>query len=395
LSRNPRRGSAHSPRRFRSLGGSLVLMSALAVLCSNRSAAAGPSPGPSPAPQRCADLTRSVSDELLHDDILSDGAIITTYGRSHVINPYFGNLVAQSFMHIPGGADAVEAWMQWYLRHLNMPDAEGVYGTIDDYTVDEEAVESSQHRADSTDAYAATFLTLARSLYETGDAGKRTFVRGLKYQLDVIGGVMIKEQQPDGLTWAKSSYRVAYLLDNCEVYRGLEDLSVLMNSAFHDPKAAFFYAQHADSVKQGINTKLWDADQNRYLIAEFASGEKDSAVADKWYPDTYAQLFPVTEGVLQPSDPRAVRLYAALNHAFPQWSSPAGHVSGPIGAIGYAAALMGDTTRAKQAVAALDSARSQRRAESSGTIAERAWLVRVCGALAESPAAKPKEAPNS
>jgi hypothetical protein len=42
--------------------------------------------------------------------------------------------------------------------------------------------------ADSTDSYAATFLTLVWNAWQSGDANARSYILGLSYQLDVIGG---------------------------------------------------------------------------------------------------------------------------------------------------------------------------------------------------------------
>ncbi len=99
----------------------------------------------------------------------------------------------------------VAAWMKWYIDHLNWPDKWGIYGTTYNYTISN-GIEIPTQEADSTDSYAATFLSVVWNAWKSGDTNARAYIAGLSYQLDVIGGVIIQTQQSDGLTWAKPDY---------------------------------------------------------------------------------------------------------------------------------------------------------------------------------------------
>ena len=178
-----------------------------------------------------------------------DGAIL--YGSSQ-INPYYSNLAAIGLTKDPGSYGIVQKWMEWYITHLNWPDKWGLYGTTYDYDYNN-GTAASHNDADSTDSYAATFLSLAWAYYSTGDAGAQSYVRTLSYQLDAIGGVIVQTQQSDGLTWAKPDYQIKYLMDNCEAYRGLRDLALIFQNAFGDTAKAHYYNAKADLMLQGIN----------------------------------------------------------------------------------------------------------------------------------------------
>ena len=274
------------------------------------------------------------------NSIASDGAIL--YGTSKV-NPYYGNLAAIGLTHDPASYTAVQAWMQWYIKHLNWPDQWGLYGTTYDYSYSNGS-ETSLNDADSTDSYAATFLSLALSYYQTGDAGAQTYVKSISSQLDAIGGVLVKTQQSDGLTWSKPNYQIKYLMDNCEAYRGLRDLASLFQNALGDSAKAAYYNAAADSMLQGING-MWM--NGSWAVYKDNAGNLAAPNMGKWYADATSQLFPVLEGVVPASDVRSVQVYSSLNAAWPGWPSLSYNAQDPFPwiLVGNAAILMGDTTR--------------------------------------------------
>jgi hypothetical protein len=245
--------------------------------------------------------------------------------------------------HDPASYATVEAWMQWYINHLNWPDQWGLRGTIYDYSYNNGA-ETSLKDADSTDSYAATFLSLALAYYQTGDAGAQTYVKSISSQLDAIGGVLVQTQQSDGLTWSKPSYQIKYLMDNCEAYRGLRDLASLFQSALGDSAKAATYNAAADKMLQGINS-MWMS--GSWAVYKDNAGKLTGPNMGTWYPDATSQLFPVLEGVVPASDPRSVQAYNNLNAAWPGWPTLSYNAQDafPWILVGDAAILMGDTTR--------------------------------------------------
>ncbi len=202
---------------------------------------------PSPSATGPYQSNFSATSNWMATQSLPDGALLYSTAR---INPYYSNLAAAGLVKDPQRHVQVQQWMQWYINHLNWPDKWGIYGTMYDYNI-VNGQEVSDGDADSTDSYAATFLSLAWAYYQTGDPAGQTYVRGLAYQLDAIGGVLVQTQQPDGLTWAKPDYQIKYLMDNCEAYRGLRDLASLFQALGDTAKQAHYTAA-ADSMLQGI-----------------------------------------------------------------------------------------------------------------------------------------------
>jgi hypothetical protein len=234
--------------------------------------------------------------------------------------------------------------MQWYVNHLNWPDRWGLFGTIYDYNYSNGA-ETSKNTADSTDSYAATFLSLAWAFFNTGDANAQSYIRTLSSQLDAIGQVIVKTQQPDGLTWAKPDYQIKYMMDNSEVYRGLQDLALLFQNAFNDFSKAQYYSSKAQSVLAGINS-MWM--NGAWAVYKDNAGVLHAPNYATWYPDATSQIFPALQGVISASDPRSQQVYAKFNQSWPGWPSLSfsSQDSFPWVLVGAAAAAMGDESRA-------------------------------------------------
>lgn len=276
---------------------------------------------------------------------IGDGAIL--YG-SNRIEPYYANVAATGEAATRSNLAGVRAWMRWYVAHLNAKDRWGLSGTIYDYRYDPKSGrETSMHRADSTDSYAATFFTLARTLYDTGDAKSRAFVSALRAPLAEMGAMVLAIQQSDGMTIALPNYPVAYLMDNCEVYRGLSDLAYLERTALGDSSAASAYEAAARRVAAGI-ASLWSP--SRRVYAEEKQEPSGPVTWPRWtrfYPDATAELFPVLQGVLRPHAPRALALWGAFNGAYPHWDRFEFPDAFPWAMIGTTASIVGDRTQAQ------------------------------------------------
>lgn len=274
---------------------------------------------------------------------LPDGAI---YFTSDKINPYFGNLAALGLTKNSAYYPQVKAWMQWYIAHMNWPSdkwGNNPACTIYDYSVSgtgtTNITETSLNDADSTDSYAASFLSLAWAFWQTGDAGARAYIRTLPYQLDCIGGAITHTQQSNGLTFAKPDYQFELLMDNAEVYKGMIDVAQLFG-ALNDPNypnTQAWYNGKAKLVHDGIRDHMWDATNNNYFWY-FGAPPTDWST---WYPDSTAQLFPVLHGVISPSDPRATTVYQTFNQKWPNWSTQFADAF-PWVAVAGASAIMGD-----------------------------------------------------
>lgn len=281
----------------------------------------------------------AASNALAKTWIRADGAILYS---SLVVNPYYANIAAIGMTKDPNRYGAVLNWMKWYVRHLNWPDKWGLYGSMYDYNVSGSG-EVSTGDADSTDSYAATFLTLAWSAWQTGDSGLRSYISSISYQLDMIGGVIAQTQQSDGLTWAKPDYQIKYLMDNTEVYRGLRDLASLFN-ALGDPSKSSYYGSLANSNLQGINA-MWMG--SAWAVYKDGIGRLAAPNWGTWYADATAQLFPVLEGAVAASDARSQQVYATFNSHWSGWPTLSFNSQDafPWALVQSAAALMGDKSR--------------------------------------------------
>ena len=270
----------------------------------------------------------------------SDGALLYT---PQAINPYYSNIAAIGMTKDPNRMPQVVGWINWYVNHLNWPDKWGLYGTTYDYTVNN-GVATATNNADSTDSYAATFLSLVWNAWESGDANARSTIANLSYQLDVVGGVIVQTQQSDGLTWAKPDYQIKYLMDNCEAYRGLRDLASLYQNAFGDTTKAAYYNAAADAMLNGI-LGMWM--NGTWAVYKDGIGRLAAPNLSTWYADASAQLFPVLMGVVNSSDPRAQQAYAAFNAAWPGWPTLSFSSQDPFPwcLIVEGAAAMGDRNR--------------------------------------------------
>lgn len=281
---------------------------------------------------------------------LSDGAILYTASE---IDPYFGNLAAIGWLkdNSTNRIPAVEAWMSWYINHFNWPDYNGIYGTVYNYNVSN-GIETSTQSYDSADAYAATFLSLAQALWNTGDPGAQSYLTNIGwYDFNVVGNVLTTLQQTDGLVIAKPDYAIKYTMDNGEDYRGLADIAALALQAFGDSNSQSWYNAHAINVQSGMQSYLRVPGADLYYAYVGAS----SPDLTKWYPDTVAQLWPITNGVISAGSTQAKSIYSQFKTAWPGWYNLSFNTQDafPWCAVSYAAYLEGDRTEANKYIVSI------------------------------------------
>ncbi len=294
-------------------------------------------------PAHAHDYSRDITETSawLATQQLPDGAMLYT---STEIEPYFANLAAIGWLEDETRIPQVEAWMSWYIAHLNWPDRWGEYGTVYDYSV-AGITETSLNTFDSADSYAATFLSLAETLWNTGDAGAQSFIKDTigQYNLKVIGNVITNLQQRNGLVYAMPTHQVEYLMDNSEDYRGLMDFAHLAAQAWGDTAAASWYTAHARAIQAGIQGILYI--QSSGLYRPYAGS--DAPNLKTWYPDSVAQLYPMVHGVIAPGSSPSKITYAAFNQSWPGWVDLSFNSRDefPWVVVSYAAFLTQDKTR--------------------------------------------------
>lgn len=167
--------------------------------------------------------------QILRPGHAADGAIARYPDQSGVM-PYFSNYAATAMLEEPTCYLLVERYLDWYLRSL-----EGD-GTILDYSYDSN-LSFKTARPDSEDAYAGTFLALACQYHKK--AGQASWIKKSLSSLKKVAKSIINLMDHDGLTFAMAGYKVKYLMDNCEAYRGLADFPELLQS-LGDREASYF-----------------------------------------------------------------------------------------------------------------------------------------------------------
>src|SRR3569833_2251556 len=253
---------------------------------------------------QCLELVRR-----LHALQTEDGAILMPgKGPERDCNPYFANLAVIGLLigtppSTRGEAARIaRSWITWYAAHVN------ANGTMDDHRGLPGALKPTG-KADSTDSYAATFLTVVWDfLARTGD--QRPVVE-IQEKLAKIAKAALLTMQSSGLTNSRPDYAVAYLMDNVEVWQGLD--SWARTASFLKQKDAAAEARkQADSLLATIDEKLWLPQEGSYAWAMHPSGKREGGL-DKWYP---AQMATLMAMAVLPINERRSDLFVRMERRF-------------------------------------------------------------------------------
>ncbi|MGO0061557.1 hypothetical protein ACTID9_16300 [Brevibacillus fluminis] len=247
------------------------------------------------------------------------------------INPYFTNLALLSLVE-SGECDCARQQLDWYLGHLHAD------SYVNDY-VWQDGKEIDTGKADSEDSYPATFFLLALAYVDaTGDFAWAYESREKLYR--ILAGLLAL-QQKDGLTWAKRSWKVKYLMDNCEVVQGLYAAEKLFG-AIGEHRGALQARQAAERCADGIDSMYSEKK------AAYAVYDRHFPNWRKWYPDATSQAFPVLSGMLDAGSDIALSLYRRLIEHFPRFEWFETGDQYPWMSMGEWACVMGDATRAAE-----------------------------------------------
>lgn len=260
---------------------------------------------------------------------LPDGAI-ATYPDQKVVSPYLANMAAEGLARASvithNLTYAADAWRElaWYSKHEN------TQGYVTDYDV-YNGVEVSTGNEDSTDAYAGTFLLAAATTWAADpDPSQLAALRpGLQGAVSAIEST----QDSDGLTWAKPSWHVKYLMDQAETYAGLIALPPLA-SALDDVTLAARAASDAARMRAGV-AALWNPALASYDWAVNGDGTLQTTDWANLYPDSMEQAWAAAYGLTSTST--ASELTRHLAQAHPEWDQPTSPalINGTTGPAGY------------------------------------------------------------
>lgn len=306
------------------------------------------------------------SCQILRPGHAADGAIARYPDQSGVM-PYFSNYAATAMLEEPSCYPLVERYLDWYLRSLEFD------GTILDYSYGSN-LNFKTARPDSEDAYAGTFLALA-ALYHK-KAGQTGWIKKSLPALKRVAGSIINLMDRDGLTFALAGYKVKYLMDNCEAYRGLADFAELLHG-LGDREASYF-GSVAEEIAAGIERQLWNKRKLCYYASKIGWLSRGTNL-NKFYPDAACQVFPVLCGLIEANGVKGTGLYKLFNDSQPKWPNltPPHY---PWMLLGLYACLHGDYNRAYEKVCC---AREAYIDQGSGKwyCAEAAFFIITCAKL--------------
>ena len=176
---------------------------------------------------------------------------------------------------------------------------------------------------DSTDSYAATFLTAVESMYNGTTC--RTCVEKLLPALTLSVKAIESTQDSDGLTWAKPEGRVKYLLDQAEVGAGLRSarrLAILVGDNALATRISGMQQRHDVGLRTMMGdrqTVLWAIAASPTIASLFALPSERAVVDDTiLYPDSLAKVaLPALIPDLVSVDRQAAQSYVGR---WPRWT---------------------------------------------------------------------------
>jgi hypothetical protein len=295
---------------------------------------------------------------------LPSGALAVYVDRQRVV-PYLGNYAAWG-LAVQAGRVRDMAALNTAWAHLGWyASAQDASGFVTDYVAGPDGSLTSTGDMDSTDAYAATFFLAADAAYQASDriegrSTARSRASALSRGLDGALRAVEATTDSDGLTWAKPTWRVKYLMDQAEVNAGLQAAARLFTQ-LADPGRAARASAGAQYVASGVSA-LWNPTTQAYDWAKHEDGSQAPADLTVLYPDALEQVWAVAFGLVPQK--RATSLLARIKALHPELGEPDAPMPGSNGAerVGYwtwaAAAWLavGDRAEADRLLSAVDSA---------------------------------------
>lgn len=199
----------------------------------------------------------------------------------------------------PSLQGSVAGWLRWQSRHMDIAGLGAARGVVLDHWLRAGDLAESTcppgiaaalcNHVDAFDSTAASLLLLADAYaVRTGDAA---LLRepAMRQALEAAAGALIRLTQPDGLTWAKPTHPVAYLMDAVEVIAGWRAWARIQREVLAEPASASISLDFVRRGDAALRSRLWDAKSGLWRV--HAGGVP--ARLDRWYPDTVAQAWPL------------------------------------------------------------------------------------------------------
>jgi hypothetical protein len=274
------------------------------------------------------------------------------------LNWYFTNLGLLPVVQLLSAADRetyIRSYLDLYLRTV------GADGTIEDVNFTSGQSTSGAFAmvpSDSDDSYAATTLSLAVKYLRASqnwawwDANKAR-LKFIAYRnlavMTKLSGYTSVFQPP-----RNQSNSIGYLMDNCEVYRGLRDFAGVLRDR-GEPAEATYYDTFATGIANGMLRRGFDSARKGFTV-----GDHTTMAETSFYPGTTCQVFPQAFGVSELA-PYFDRGWQFLEAYSPGWADGRYDVY-PWAVLGFAAARRGRMAQARAQVALIEQQFVDRRA---------------------------------
>lgn len=253
---------------------------------------------------------------------LDNGAIPMTYNADAelTVNPYFSSYAALALLdNAELYAANVKAYLEWHFSHLNtaQTDYAGIDGTIYDHiiTVENGVVTGERmhpRKYDSSDSYAAVFLTVLNKYYKT--TGDAEYIISKSKDISRVVNAMTSTMH-NGLAFACPDYKIKFLMDNSEVYEGAVEAAELFEKVICKNDASYestlqLCRSTAEDVSNAIENKMWNHFDGYYRTALDTTGRNVQNFSwSSFYPSATSQLFAINHGVIAPETERAKNIY--------------------------------------------------------------------------------------
>ena len=286
------------------------------------------------------DAITAIKNLRIHAGSYTGGYLIAPAGK---LNWYFANLGLSAilpYLSVPDLETYIRPYLNLYLakREANATIQDVVFQNGDPTKT------ATKLLSDSDDSYAATFLTLA-SLYVKASQNWTWWNTNKAVLKTIAYNNITLRVKKNGLTSVfQTRGRTGYLMDNCEVYRGLRDFAAILRS--NADNDANYYDNFANTIISGIKNNLYDNLNNAFISNDtlFAAG------TNFYNGDAGAtcQIFPQAYGLVELSS-YFTNGWNYLNKIAPNWQDGR-YDPYPWAILGYVAAQRGAITQAQNQV---------------------------------------------
>ena len=239
------------------------------------------------------------------------------------INPYFSEITAIALINYDNSEEAkqrIEKYFDWHLAHINTAeeDYNGLAGTIYDYhAVNKNGIvvsETSQGSYDSTDSYSALFIKALADYVKTYGDGR--YLNEHESLIKDIVNVMFATMS-GGYSYAKPDYKIRYLMDNSEVYAGLQAAEYIYGNVISDDEMYKKVSEAVAFYDENFNKDWWKGDHYASVLNSDKSEYTGIVFSwDNFYPCATSQMFPILYGLIESDSTYALTVYEGLSSAW-------------------------------------------------------------------------------